>query len=85
MRSIWKGPFIDPVLLRKQSMDTLRSRRSTIMPNMEGRSVKVYTGQSYVWFPIKAHHIGHKYGDFVLTRKRCMIKLKTTAKRGAKG
>ena len=82
MRSLWKGPFIDNLLLRKGSIQTLRSRRSVIMPNMEGKSIKVYTGQSYVWLPIKSHHIGHKYGDFVLTKKRCVFKPKI--KRGAK-
>jgi small subunit ribosomal protein S19 len=92
MRSKWKGPFIDYLLLRKKRFYlkdkkknpfrlkslafTLRSRRSTILPFFEGVPLKIYNGNKYVWVSTKLQHIGHKIGDFALTKKKCFIKKK---------
>ena len=94
MRAFWKGPFIDSMFLRKKRFYlksrkknpysksltlTLRSRRSTILPFFENFGCKVYNGNKYIWLSTKLHHIGWKFGDFVITKKKC--RGKTNAKK----
>ena len=90
MRSTWKGPFIDSLFLAKKrfyqndknksffkiksSPINLRSRRSTILPFFEKFSFKIYNGNKYMWLNTKIHHIGYKFGDFVLTKKKCIFR-----------
>jgi len=97
MRAFWKGPFIDLFLLRKMRLRlknrkknpysqssalTLRSRRSTILPFFENFGCKIYNGNKYVWLSTKLHHIGWKFGDFVITKKKCrVIRSKKTSKK----
>jgi len=91
MRSLWKGPFIDKLFIRKkqhslkeknnhlvfkQGKDLLRSRRSTILPFFENSDCKIYNGNKYLWLSVKTYHIGFKFGDFILTKKRCRPKAK---------
>ena len=86
MRSFWKGPFIDSTILKPLTSlqpaalplagKTLRSRRSTILPFFEKVGCKVYNGNKYVWLTPTLSHIGHKFGDFVLTKKKCRPKIK---------
>jgi ribosomal protein S19 len=86
MRSLYKGPFIDYTILRqklkllkekknniysKNSVLTLRTRRSTILPFLENTGLKIYNGQNYVWLSTKLHHVGFKIGDFGWTKKKC--------------
>lgn len=92
MRSKWKGPFIDSLIIRKKNTNffkdiqnkglalTLRSRRSTILPFFENIGLKIYNGNNYIWVSTKLHHVGHKLGDFVLTKKKCSPKKSKTNK-----
>jgi len=93
MRSFWKGPFIDFNLFFKKKLylkdkkNNLtafkntsffsRSRRSTILPFLENKCLKVYNGNKYIPLNVKSYHIGHKLGNFVPTKKKCIFRKKT--------
>ena len=76
-RSLKKGPFADEHLLKK--IDALNeknekqviktwSRRSTIFPEMVSHTIAVYDGRKHVPVYITEDMVGHKLGEFVLTR-----------------
>lgn len=76
-RSSRKGPYIDYSLYRKlQNLDRTkggmqiktRSRRSTVLPLMVGVTIGVHNGRAYVPVIITPEMVGHKLGEFVLTR-----------------
>ena len=76
-RSVKKGPFVDHHLLKKVS-DALTSgskkpiktwsRRSMIMPEMVGITFAVHNGKVHVPILITENMVGHKLGEFALTR-----------------
>ena len=76
-RSLKKGPFADDHLLKK--IDALNaegkkevvktwSRRSTIYPNMIGHTIAVHNGKTHVPVYVTEDMVGHKLGEFALTR-----------------
>lgn len=76
-RSLKKGPFADEKLLKK--IDELNaadskaviktwSRRSTIFPSMVGHTIAVHDGRKHVPVYITEDMVGHKLGEFVVTR-----------------
>lgn len=76
-RSLKKGPYINPKLLRK--VDQMRergekkvirtwSRASTIFPQMVGFTVAVHDGRRHVPIYITENMVGHKLGEFAPTR-----------------
>lgn len=76
-RSIKKGPYIDPKLLKKiQALNATGekriiktwSRRSTILPAMVGHTIAVHDGRKHVPVFITENMIGHKLGEFAPTR-----------------
>lgn len=76
-RSIRKGPFIDQHLLSKveaavesKSKKPIKtwSRRSTILPNMIGLTIAVHNGKDHVPVYITDNMVGHKLGEFAITR-----------------
>lgn len=76
-RSLKKGPYADQKLLAKiEEMNAKRekkiiktwSRRSTIFPNMIGHTLAVHDGRKHVPVFITENMVGHKLGEFVLTR-----------------
>jgi small subunit ribosomal protein S19 len=76
-RSIHKGPFVDQHLVRKiEGLNTTHqrrvvktwSRRSTIVPDMVGHTIAVHNGQKFVPVFITENMVGHKLGEFALTR-----------------
>jgi small subunit ribosomal protein S19 len=76
-RSIKKGPFIDPKLLKKveavkrtNARTVIRtwSRASTIMPEMVGLTLGVHDGRRHVPIFVSENMVGHKLGEFALTR-----------------
>nr|YP_665661.1 ribosomal protein S19 [Nephroselmis olivacea]AAF03188.1 ribosomal protein S19 [Nephroselmis olivacea] len=75
-RSIWKGPFVDPVMLKKASIRKLWSRRSTILPSFVGKSFEIHNGKSFLLVKVTEQMIGHKFGEFASTRKKPMHKKK---------
>ena len=76
-RSLKKGPFIDIHLLKKveeavqsNSKKPVKtwSRRSMVIPEMLGLTIAVHNGKQHVPVYITEHMIGHKLGEFALTR-----------------
>ena len=76
-RSTKKGPFIDAKLLQKvealqrtNARTVIRtwSRASTIMPEMVGMTIAVHDGRRHVPVFITENMVGHRLGEFALTR-----------------
>lgn len=76
-RSIKKGPFADQHLLKKidamNAVDEKKvikswSRRSTIFPTMVGHTIAVHDGRKHVPVYVTEDMVGHKLGEFALTR-----------------
>ena len=77
-RSIWKGPFLDPSLIKKveKLKDQLNkppiktwSRKSTIIPEFVGYSFLIYNGKKFIPIKISEEMVGHKLGEFSPTRQ----------------
>jgi small subunit ribosomal protein S19 len=76
-RSIKKGPFIDTHLLRKVEKAAAAndrrpiktwSRRSMVLPDMVGLTIAVHNGRQHVPVLISENMVGHKLGEFAVTR-----------------
>ena len=76
-RSVKKGPFVDLHLLKKvevaQKEGSKRpiktwSRRSTVTPDFVGLTFSVHNGRQHVPVAVNENMVGHKLGEFVLTR-----------------
>jgi small subunit ribosomal protein S19 len=76
-RSVKKGPFVDHHLVRKvesaRASNDKRpiktwSRRSTILPDFVGLTIAVHNGKQHMPVYISENMVGHKLGEFALTR-----------------
>ena len=76
-RSVKKGPFVDLHLLKK--VEAVRatndkrpvktwSRRSTVLPEFVGLTIAVHNGKQHVPVYVSENMVGHKLGEFSLTR-----------------
>ena len=76
-RSVWKGPFVDPSLIKK--VEKLKgqtnvppiktwSRKSTIIPEFIGLSFLIHNGKKFIPIRISEEMVGHKLGEFSPTR-----------------
>src|SRR5712691_2552403 len=76
-RSIKKGPFVDHHLLKK--VESARgandrrpiktwSRRSTIVPDFVGLTIAVHNGKQHIPVYVTENMVGHKLGEFAMTR-----------------
>ena len=76
-RSVWKGPFVDPSLIKK--VEKLKdqtnkppiktwARKSTIIPEFVGFSFLIYNGRKFIPLTISEDMVGHKLGEFAPTR-----------------
>ena len=76
-RSIKKGPFVDLHLLKK--VEAVRatndkrpvktwSRRSTVLPEFVGLTIAVHNGKQHIPVYVSENMVGHKLGEFALTR-----------------
>ena len=76
-RSIWKGPFVHPSLIKK--VDKIKdktnqkpiktwSRDSTIIPDFVGLSFLIHNGRTFIPITISEEMVGHKLGEFAPTR-----------------
>ena len=77
-RSIKKGPFVDESLMKKivklneegkHEVIKTWSRRSTIFPEFVGHTLAVHNGKDFIPVYITEDMVGHKLGEFSLTRK----------------
>ena len=77
-RSVWRGPFVDPSLLKK--VEKLKgqtnktpiktwSRKSTIIPEFVGYSFLIHNGKKFIPIKISEEMVGHKLGEFSPTRQ----------------
>lgn len=76
-RSLKKGPFIDHHLIDKVNKAVevkdrkpikTWSRRSTVFPEMVGLTIAVHNGKVHVPVLVNENMVGHKLGEFALTR-----------------
>ena len=76
-RSIRKGPFVDSQLANKVSEANMTnswrpiktwSRRSMVLPDMVGLTIAVHNGRQHVPILISENMVGHKMGEFAVTR-----------------
>ncbi len=76
-RSLKKGPFVDPKLLKRiEGMNTKSekkvvktwSRASTIFPQMVGHTIAVHDGRRHIPIYVTENMVGHKLGEFAPTR-----------------
>jgi small subunit ribosomal protein S19 len=76
-RSVKKGPFVDGHLVKKvDAAVAIRdkkpiktwSRRSTILPDFVGLTIAVHNGKQHIPVHISENMVGHKLGEFALTR-----------------
>ena len=77
-RSAWKGPFIHPSLFKK--VEAVRAsgktaqiiqtycRSSMIIPDFVGLTFGVYNGKKFIPVSVNEDMVGHKFGEFSLTR-----------------
>ncbi len=76
-RSLKKGPYTDPKLLAKiaalpmgsAAVIKTWSRASTITPEMVGRTFGVHNGRIHIPVTVVENMVGHKLGEFAITRK----------------
>ena len=77
-RSLKKGPFVDESLMKKvrknneaEKKEVIKtwSRRSTIYPDFVGHTFAVHNGKDFVPVYVTEDMVGHKLGEFALTRK----------------
>jgi len=76
-RSLKKGPFVDHHLAKKVEVASAAnskkpiktwSRRSMVLPEMIGLTIAVHNGKAHIPVMINENMIGHKLGEFALTR-----------------
>ncbi|XWS67421.1 hypothetical protein CRYUN_Cryun04dG0005100 [Craigia yunnanensis] len=75
-------PFVDAFLEKTKKNKHLLanrkiwSRRSTILPEFVDQTVRIYNGKNFVRCKITEGKVGHKFGEFALTRKRKHLRTK---------
>jgi small subunit ribosomal protein S19 len=76
-RSVKKGPFIDGHLMKKVETAVASkdkrpiktwSRRSTVLPDFVGLTIAVHNGKQHIPVYVTENMVGHKLGEFSLTR-----------------
>jgi small subunit ribosomal protein S19 len=76
-RSVKKGPFVDTHLANKVAEAVKKndrrpiktwSRRSMVLPDMVGLTIAVHNGRQHVPVLISENMVGHKLGEFAVTR-----------------
>ena len=77
-RSVWRGPFVDPSLIKKVEKQKGKSntspiktwsRKSTIIPEFVGYSFLIHNGKKFIPIKISEEMVGHKLGEFSPTRQ----------------
>ena len=76
-RSLKKGPFVDLHLMKKVETAVATSnkrpiktwsRRSTVLPDFVGLTIAVHNGKQHIPVYVTENMVGHKLGEFALTR-----------------
>ena len=76
-RSLKKGPYVEPKLLKKiellndskdKKVIKTWSRRSTVIPEMVGHTLAIHNGKKFLPIYLTENMVGHKLGEFAITR-----------------
>ena len=76
-RSVRKGPFVDTHLAKKVTAAAAKndrrpiktwSRRSMVLPDMVGLTIAIHNGRQHVPVLVSENMVGHKLGEFAVTR-----------------
>jgi small subunit ribosomal protein S19 len=76
-RSLKKGPYVDDKLFarvdelnrtRQKKVLKTWSRRSTVMPEFVGHTLAVHNGKKFIPVYVTENMVGHRLGEFALTR-----------------
>ncbi|MDQ7823184.1 MAG: 30S ribosomal protein S19 [Candidatus Eremiobacteraeota bacterium] len=76
-RSVKKGPYVDKNLIKKVDMLNARNekkviktwaRACTVVPQMIGHTLAVHDGRKHIPIYITEQMVGHKLGEFAITR-----------------
>ena len=76
-RSLRKGPYIDETLMaridelnrtRQKKVVKTWSRRSTVLPEFVGHTLAVHNGRKFIPVYVTENMVGHRLGEFALTR-----------------
>lgn len=86
MRSVWKEPFIDGRILseihnlqkanKKKIPIKIVSKGSVIFPSFVGLTFFVFNGRKFINLVINENMVGHKFGEFIGTKKHPIHKKK---------
>ena len=77
-RSLKKGPYVEASLMKKvvemnksnkKTVIKTWSRKSTIYPEFVGHTFTVHNGKDFIPVYVTEEMVGHKLGEFALTRK----------------
>lgn len=71
-RSLWKAPFCEIT----PEIKKIESRRSIILPQFVGKNLLIHNGKSYISLKVVEDMIGHKFGEFAITRRKSIHKNK---------
>ena len=71
-RSLWKGPFCEIVSTNLK----IWSRRSIILPRFIGNHFMIHNGKNFISLKVTPEMVGHKIGEFAITRKKAFHKKK---------
>jgi small subunit ribosomal protein S19 len=88
-RSLYKGIYLSNHILslfktgKLESVReiTTRDRSVTIIPQFIGKKIFIYNGKDYHSISVSPEMVGHKFGEFVGTRKRAVYKKKSVKKK----
>lgn len=86
MRSSFKGPYINPVYqqtLSDTEFDTIiiLDKASRIPNHYVNATCLVYNGQTFRSIFITQEMLGFRFGDFIITKKRCIYRIKKRKKK----
>nr|QDA21776.1 ribosomal protein S19 [Proschkinia sp. SZCZR1824] len=75
-RAKWKGPFLNlkQNTYVKKTPVYFVSKDSNILPRFVGLQFMIYNGQKYINVSVHETMIGHKFGEFVITRAKFIFK-----------
>lgn len=84
-RAKWKGPYVKPENWLTFSNEKKQhfyhiARNSEIMPKFVGLTFKIYNGKEYHEILVTENMVGHKFGEFSLTRAKFIFKKKKSKK-----
>jgi len=83
-RSLSKGPFVHPSLLKKdlnlKQPIKVFSRNSFIVPEFVESVFDIHNGKSFIQIRVVEDMVGHKFGEFASTRKKNIFKKKLKKK-----